>query len=261
MYNNILLSRYFPIKSKMHNMHPLAKMLCTTIFIIMLLISNDSAIILIMFVINLIMMLRSNVPIRLYFSTITSISIPLAIYLIISLLISQNYILILHIFLKIIMIFLYTSILTFTSTPTEITYGFQLLLSPLKLFGVQTSKLALKMTMAIRYIPILMEQKEKINKTAASRGIDQANSNLFEKAKGFIILIEPLFRLASRRSKELLISMQVRMYTVYNKRTNLRNKKWGFNSIFILFLHLLVLGLFIYKEVENIDSILDNFFV
>ncbi len=261
MYNNILLSRYYPVKSKMHNMNPFLKMLCTIIFIIILLITNNLSVITILFLVNLIMMLRSNVPLKLYFKTILSIIVLIAIYLIIALLVTTNYEFILIVLLKVIMIILYTSVLTFTSTPTEITYGFQKILSPLKLLCLPTSKIALELTMGIRYIPILMEQAEKLTKTAASRGIDYTNSNFFGKIKAMIVLAEPLFRLANKRSKELLLSMEIRMYTVYNKRTSYRNKRIGFKDIFIVFLHLLILGVFIYKEVFGIGSLLDNFFI
>ena len=97
MYNNILLSRYFPIKSKMHNMDPFCKMLCTLIFIITLLISNSFTVILILSIVTLIMMLRSNVPFRLYFKSVSKTVVPMVLILIVTLLFKVDYLIILSI--------------------------------------------------------------------------------------------------------------------------------------------------------------------
>lgn len=261
MYNNVLLSRYFPVKSKMHDMDPFAKMLSTIIFIVTLLITNNFTVMFILTLVTLIMLLRSNVPFGLYSKSISSLSPLMALIIIITLLVGVNYYIILLVILKIVLIVLYTSILTFTSTPTEITYGFQKVLAPLKLIGVPTSKLALKMTMAIRYIPIIMEQAQRIIKSQASRGVDFANSKFDGKVFAFFSMIEPLFRLSNMRSKNLAEAMEIRMYTVYNKRTSYRTKFWGFKDTFIVFLHLLILGVFITKEVLGHGSLLDNFFI
>jgi len=261
MYNSVLLSRYFPVKSKMHDMDPFAKMLCTIIFILTLVITNSFSVILLLIIVDLIMLLRSNVPLRLYGKTVKN-TIPVILLVIIATLLLQvDYILILFLVIKIVLIVLYTSILTFTSTPTEITYGFQKVLGPLKLIGLPTSRIALDFTMAIRFIPIMMEQSQRIKKTQASRGVDYDNSNFFQKITIFFSQIGPIFRLSNRRTNELLTAMEIRMYTVYNKRTSYRKKFWGFKDTFIVFLHLLILATFIYKEVMGHGSLLDNFFI
>ena len=253
MYNSVLLSRYFPVKSKMHDMDPFAKMLCTIIFILILLISNNFTVILLLTIVTIIMVMRSNVPFRLYTKSIKGFVPLILLVLIVTLLLRVNY--------KIVLIVTYTSILTFTSTPTEITYGFQKVLAPLKLIGLPTSRIALDLTMAIRYIPIMMEQTQRIRKTQASRGIDYENSSIGGKMLSFFSLIGPLFRLSNRRSNELLNAMEIRMYTVYNKRTSYRTKFWGFKDTFIVLLHILILGMYIYKEVMGYGSILDNILV
>lgn len=261
MYNNVLLSRYFPVKSKMHDMDPFAKMLSTVIFILTLLITNNFTVMFILTIVTLIMLLRSNVPFSLYSKSVAGVTPLMAIVIIITLLCRVNYYLILFLVIKIALIVIYTSILTFTSTPTEITYGFQKVLAPLKLIGVPTSKLALRLTMAIRYIPILMEQSQRIMKTQASRGVDFANSKFKGKVFAFFSLVGPLFRLSNMRSKDLMQAMEIRMYTVYNKRTSYRTKYWGFKDTFIVLLHILILGVFITKEVLGHGSLLDNFFI
>ncbi len=261
MYNNVLLSRYFPVKSKMHDMDPFAKMLCTLIYILTLVITNNFSVILLLIIVNLIMLLRSNVPLKLYGKTVKS-TVPVILLVIIATLLLQiEYVLILFLIVKIILIVLYTSILTFTSTPTEITYGFQKILAPLKLIGLPTSRIALDLTMTIRYIPIMMEQSQRIKKTQASRGIDYDNAGFFGKVTAFFSLIGPIFRLSNRRTNELLTAMEIRMYTVYNKRTSYRKKFWGFKDTFIVLLHILILSAFIYKEVVGHGSLLDNFFI
>ena len=169
MYNNVLLSRYFPVKSKMHAMDPFAKMLCTIIFILTLLITNSFSVILLLIIVDLIMILRSNVPLRLYAKTVKSTVPVLLLVIITTLLLRIDYLLILFWIIKIILIVLYTSILTFTSTPTEITYGFQKILAPFKLIGLPTSRIALDLTMAIRFIPIMMEHYSALKRKWATK--------------------------------------------------------------------------------------------
>lgn len=261
MYNNVLLSRYFPVKSKMHDMDPFAKMLCTIIFIITLLITNSPTVLLLLMIVSAIMVMRSNVPFALYMKSVKGFLPLILLVIITTLLVGVNYILILFIIIKIVLIVLYTSILTFTSTPTEITYGFQKVLAPLKLLGLPTSRIALDLTMAIRYIPIMMEQVQRIRKTQASRGIDYENSNFNGKLFANLSLVGPLFRLSNKRTNELMSAMEIRMYTIYNKRTSYRTKFWGFKDTFIVFLHILIIGLFIYKEVMGHGSLFDNILV
>ena len=261
MYNSVFLSRYFPVKSKMHNMDPFCKMLCTIIFIITLIISRSLSVIFILSLVSIIMILRSNVPIRLYFKSISKTIPILILIIVITLLLNVNYLFILDILIKIVLIVVYTSVLTFTSTPTEITVGFEKVFFPLKIFCFFSSKLALSLTMIIRYIPILMEQVEKIRKTQASRGVDYENARFGGRLFANISIIEPMFRLANKRSKELYTSMELRMYTVYNKRTSYRTRKWNIKDTFILFLHLIIITIYIYKEVLGYGSIFDNFFI
>ena len=108
MYDNILLSRYFPIKSKMHNMDPFCKMLCTLLFIITLLISNSLTVIFILSLVTLIMMLRSNVPFRLYFKSVAKTVPIILIIIIVTLLFNVSYLIILAILIKVVLIVLYT---------------------------------------------------------------------------------------------------------------------------------------------------------
>ena len=144
--------------------------------------------------------------------------------------------------LRLIYVLLYTSILTLTTPPTEITYGLEKLFLPLKLIGIPVNKMALSISLALRFIPTIIDQGNKIIKSQASRGIDYYNSNLKGKILAIKSLIIPMFALSIKKADDLADSMEVRLYNVNSKRINFRQNKWHFYDTFLVLMHL---GLFI----------------
>ena len=145
-------------------------------------------------------------------------------------------------------ILLYTSILTLTTPPTEITYGLEKLFLPLKLIGIPVNKMALSISLALRFIPTIIDQGNKIIKSQASRGIDYYNSNLKGKILAIKSLIIPMFALSIKKADDLADSMEVRLYNVNSKRINFRQNKWHFYDTFLVLMHL-SLFILIMKEV------------
>lgn len=114
------------------------------------------------------------------------------------------------------------SLLTFTTTPILLTDGIEKLLSPLKKIGVPAHELAMMMSIALRFIPTLLEETDKIIKAQASRGADFDTGNVLQKAKSFIPVLVPLFVSAFRRADELATAMEARCYRGGEGRTRMR---------------------------------------
>ena len=113
---------------------------------------------------------------------------------------------------------------------------------PLKLIGIPVNKMALSISLALRFIPTIIDQGNKIIKSQASRGIDYYNSGIKGKLLAIKSLIIPMFVLSIKKADDLADSMEIRLYNVNKKRTNFRQNPWRFYDTFLVLLHL---GLFI----------------
>ncbi|HHT42949.1 MAG TPA: energy-coupling factor transporter transmembrane protein EcfT [Firmicutes bacterium] len=120
-----------------------------------------------------------------------------------------------------------TSMLTLTTSPIQLTDGIETLLNPARKIGVPAHELAMMMTIALRFIPTLLEETEKIMKAQMARGADFQSGNLMQRAKNLIPLLVPLFVNAFRRADDLAIAMEARGYRGGEGRTKFRELRFG----------------------------------
>ena len=129
--------------------------------------------------------------------------------------------------LRIILLIVASSILTYTTVPTMLTDAIEKLLSPLKVFKISVHSLAMMMTLALRFIPTLIEETEKIINAQKARGADFESGNLLQRAKALVPVLVPLFISAFRRADELACAMECRLYHGGANRTRLHSLKYG----------------------------------
>ncbi len=127
--------------------------------------------------------------------------------------------------IRIIMLVVVSSLLTYTTTPTMLTDALERLLSPLKVFKIQVHTLAMIMTLALRFIPVLIEEIERIMNAQKARGADLESGGLIKRAKALIPILIPLFVSAFRRAYELAFAMECRCYTGGEGRTRMKKMK------------------------------------
>lgn len=247
MLNNFVLGRYYKQNSKIHLMHPLSKIICTLSFIIMIFICNDIKLMILLGLVAVLMTEMSKVPRKVYFKSIFSLKYILLFILIINLIFQIDKITTIMTMLRLILIVIYTTLLTLTTPPTEITYGLELLLAPLKIIRIPVNKMALSISLALRFIPTIIDQGNKILKSQASRGIDYYNSNLKGKFIAIKAMIVPMFIITLKKADNLADAMTVRLYSVNSKRTNFRINKWHFFDSYMVLIHLTILVLVIYR--------------
>lgn len=152
------------------------------------------------------------------------------------------------IILRVLTLIIFTTILTLTTKPTDLNNGIESLLSPLELLHIKTSIFAMMISIALRFIPTLFLEADKILKAQASRGVDFNEGSLREKIKQIISLLVPMFIVSFKRADELAVAMEARGYIPGEKRTRLNLMKLKFSDILwlILFIILLV-GLIILR--------------
>ncbi len=135
-----------------------------------------------------------------------------------------------------------SSIMTLTTAPIALTDGIELLLKPFKKIGVPAHEIAMMMTIALRFIPTLMEELDKIMKAQMSRGAEFDTGNVLQKVKSLVPVLVPLFISSFRRSDELAMAMEARCYRGDFGRTRMKVLKYGKNDfvaygiIFMIFL-------------------------
>lgn len=249
MLNNIIIGRYYPVKSKIHDMNPLAKIICILIFLVLGFVSNDFIVNILVFGYVAIVMGLSNVPSQLYYKTIYNLRILLIFVFGINLIFGVSFITTLIMVLRLISLVLYTAVLTFTTPPSEVAYGLELLFSPLKRFNINVSKMALSISLALRFIPTIINQTKRILKSQISRGIDFKAAPLKEKLSIIKSMLLPMFVLSFRRADALSDAMEVRLFSVNRSRTNHREHNWQIFDSYIVNMHIIMLLTLVMSEV------------
>src|SRR6056297_825770 len=135
---------------------------------------------------------------------------------------------------RIFILIMFTSLLTLTTSPLKLTDGIEYILSPLKRFGVPASELSMMMTIALRFIPTLLEEADKIMKAQQARGADFESGNLIQRAKSLIPLLVPLFISAFRRADDLALAMESRCYRGGEGRTRLHELEFRYYDFIAL---------------------------
>lgn len=241
MLNDITLGQYFPGNSPVHRMDPRVKLILTIVYIagvfmvgnllgyviamaflyLIVRVSGISfsyllkgvkplrLIILFTFILNLFFMPGETPLFSLGFYTLTQEALSNAVYFA----------------LRLVFLVMGTSVLTLTTSPVQLTDGLERLLRPLQRFHFPAHELAMMMTIALRFIPTLLEETDKIKKAQMARGADFESGNLLARAKAMIPLLVPLFVSAFRRANDLAMAMEARCYRGGDHRTRLRELK------------------------------------
>ncbi len=241
MLNDITFGQYYPSDSIVHKMDPRYKLVLTFAFIIILFMINSLAgyIIATLYIATAIYI--SKIPVKLLFKNLKPLWFIMIFMFIINILFYQTgNILIqfwiikitdsgiykaIEISVRLIILLFFTGLLTLTTTPLALTSAIESLFGPLKKVHFPVHELAMIMTIALRFIPTLMEETDKIMKAQMARGASFDTGNLFQKAKSMIPLLIPLFASAFRRADELALAMTARCYNGGEGRTRMNKLK------------------------------------
>ena len=258
MLNNITLGQYFPVDSPVHRLDPRTKILLTValmvaifvckgfggfgaIFLFILLcvrlaklklrfvlrgIKPIAVIVLLTFVLNLFLQSGGRVLWHWWIITITVDGLRTAVFMAIRLL----------------MLVMGTQLLTLTTSPIALTDGLESLFKPLSKIGFPAHELAMMMSIALRFIPTLIDETNKITQAQKARGADFESGNLIRRAKAMLPLLVPLFVSAFRRADELAMAMEARCYRGGSGRTKMKPLKYKKRDLCAVGAYLAVLG-------------------
>ncbi len=237
MLRDITLGQYYQAESVIHSLDPRTKLTGTFVFILSLFIFKSAAATLVATVFLISVIKLSNVPFKFMIRGMKSIFFILMVTVVFNLFLTPGVALVsffgftitdeglrIAFFTGIRLIFLIigSSIMTLTTTPNNLTDGLEAIMNPLKLFRVPVHELAMMMTIALRFIPILMEETDKIIKAQEARGADFETGGILKRAKALIPILVPLFVSAFRRANDLAMAMEARCYRGGEGRTKMK---------------------------------------
>ena len=240
MLKDITIGQYFPGNSVIHRLDPRFKIIITAVFIVSLFCADNFLGLLISCVFMLISFLISKIPLKLMMKSIKPI-VPIIIFTtVLNLFFLDGVTLFKLGFLKvtyeglrtsvfmiirIIALIMGSSLLTYTTSPITLTDAIERLMSPLAKIHLPVHELAMMMTIALRFIPTLIEETDKIMSAQKARGADMESGNLMQRAKALTPILIPLFVSAFRRAEELALAMECRCYHGGEGRTRLKELK------------------------------------
>ncbi|NLN64982.1 MAG: energy-coupling factor transporter transmembrane protein EcfT [Clostridiaceae bacterium] len=268
MLKNITMGQYIPGNSVLHRADPRIKMIWVIILMVALFTANNFSGYVMMLAIITIMLLVSEVPVSF---TLKGIK-PLLIILVITSAINiftypgttvlwsvwganitlEGLIQAAVIAGRLCLMVILGSVLTLTTTPMALTDGLESLLKPLKKWRVPVHEMAMMMSIALRFIPTLLEETDRIIKAQASRGADFDTGNILEKAKSFVPVLIPLFVSAFKRAEELATAMESRCYRGDIGRTRMKQLRYtkvdrNISLFLLLFMILFILTTFVFR--------------
>ena len=238
MIRDITIGQYYPADSVLHRLDPRTKIVCTLIFLISLFVQNTVSGYLIATVFLAGWIYLSRIPLKFIVKGIKPIIILVIFTGVLNLfftdggkVLAEFWIFTITekglrtaVFMAIRLIYLVigSSLMTFTTTPNALTDGIEALLKPLNRLKVPVHEIAMMMSIALRFIPILLEETDKIMKAQMARGADFENGNLIQRARNMVPLLVPLFISAFRRASDLAMAMEARCYRGGEGRTKMK---------------------------------------
>ncbi len=263
MLKDITLGQYFPGNSPVHKMDPRIKIMLSLAFMVAIFCINSAIGYFALFIFTGFTIFSSKIP---FIFMIKAVK-PLMFFVIFTailnvfftrngeVLVSFGFITVTKdglisagaMIMRIVFLILGTSLLTYTTSPIELTDGMERLLRPLSKIGVPSHELAMMMSIALRFIPTILEETDKIMKAQTARGADFESGNLLNRAKALIPLLVPLFISAFRRADELAMAMECRCYHGGNNRTKMNELKlcktdFCAIAIFIIFVAIVIVS-------------------
>ena len=238
MIRDITIGQYYPAQSQVHRLDPRVKIVCTLAFLVSLFLQNSILGYVVAFAFLAMVIRLSKVPVKFIVRGLKPIVILLLFTVLMNLFLTRSGNILFHygiltitegglrtcVFMTVRLIFLVmgSSIMTFTTTPNSLTDGIEKLLHPLNRIHVPVHEIAMMMSLALRFVPTLLEETDKITQAQKARGADMESGNIIQRVKAFIPILIPLFVSAFRRAYELATAMECRCYRGGTGRTRMK---------------------------------------
>lgn len=256
MMEKLIFGRYIPGNSWIHRLDPRAKLLSTILFIFVIFLANNWQTYLLLFAFVLTAVLLSEIKFSFFINGIKPM-IWLILFTVvlqvlftgggevyfqwgILMLTSQGLLNGVFIFCRFVLIIFMSTLLTLTTMPLSLTDALEYLMRPLTALKVPVYEIALMLSIALRFVPTLMDETEKIMNAQRARGVDFGEGNVFQQMKSIIPLLIPLFVSSFNRAEELATAMEARGYSGGEGRTKFRKLDWSVSDTLVMLMFVLI---------------------
>ena len=237
MLRDITIGQYYQTESVIHRLDPRVKIVATMVFIISLFVADNIVGYILAGIFLAVEIGLSHIPFRFITKGMKAIVFLLMITVVFNLFLTpgkalvsfwiftityEGLLLAVRMAVRLIFLIIGSSVMTLTTTPNNLTDGLESLLNPLKKIRVPVHEISMMMSIALRFIPILLEETDKIMKAQMARGADFENGSLIERAKSLVPILVPLFISAFRRANDLAMAMEARCYSGGEGRTKMK---------------------------------------
>lgn len=238
MLKDVTLGQYFPGNSPIHRLDPRTKLICLIVYIVILFTASGWMSFVAVFAFLLTAVLLSGIPLKsllsgmkpllfiLVFTGLLNVFFykgeHIAVHFLFVTIYWEGILQAIYMVCRILMLISGTFLLTYTTSPIALTDGLESLLNPLKKLRVPVHELAMMMCIALRFIPTLIEETDKIMSAQKARGADFESGNLIQRVKALVPILVPLFISAFRRADELATAMECRCYQGGDGRTKMK---------------------------------------
>ena len=225
MVRDVAFGQYFPANSVIHKCDPRAKLIMLVGFLVIIFCTFNYASLALVVLFTALFVAASKVPAKFYFKSMKVIIFIIIVTSILNVFYGSGDPLVqwgIFVSVRIICLILASSCLTFTTSPTELTDAIERLMKPLAKLHFPVHEIAMMMSLALRFVPTLLEETDKITQAQKARGADMESGNIIQRVKAFIPILIPLFVSAFRRAYELATAMECRCYRGGTGRTRMK---------------------------------------
>ena len=247
MLRDVTIGQYFSGRSPLHRMDPRGKILLTVAYIVALFLPKTWPGLGLAAAVPLAAYLIARIPLRYIWKSLKPVLFIAAFTALINLFYNSRGTVLFQwwiftvtdlginttvfIVARITLLILGSSLLTYTTTPTDLTDAIERLLTPLKWLHLNVHELAMMMTIALRFIPTLIEETDKIMSAQKARGADMESGGLIKRIRALLPVLIPLFVSSFRRAYDLSLAMECRCYRGGEGRTRMKQLKWGWRDL------------------------------
>jgi len=257
MIRDIAIGQYYPSGGILHKLDPRVKVLMLIGFIVLIFCTFNFFSLGVVALTVAATVLMSKVPVRLYLKSMKAIIIVILITSILNLFYGSGEVLgewwiftittggvrnAVFVAVRIISLVILSSALTFTTSPTDLTDALERLMKPLGVFKIKTHEIAMMMTIALRFVPTLLEETDKIMSAQKARGADMESGNIIRRIKALVPVLIPLFVSAFRRAYDLAMAMECRCYQGGKGRTRMKQLHTSKRDYIAILVSLIILA-------------------
>lgn len=260
--DKLIVGRYIPGDSIIHNLDPRGKFLATFYFIAIIFLANNWYTYLFLFLFVMFSVTLSNIKLSYFIKGLRPLLWLIVFTVALQILFTpatnvfwhwwifslskQSLVNGIFIFMRFVLIIFFSTLLTLTTTPVELSDSIESVMKPLRIVKFPVSQIALMLSIALKFVPLLMDQTTKIMNAQRARGVDFGTGSIMQRIKNFIPLLIPLFVSSFSIAYDLSIAMESRGYQGGENRTKYRELKWQRNDTYMVIVFALVTIILIY---------------